>query len=392
MSTSRKADGPQTSLVHALQVVEEGIFARSQPGTRRANLAFPSVVVLSNGTLLGMCRAGTTKDSDDETMELYESHDGGRVWHERPFPAPTTLHGKRGSWRLCYITEIKPQHLLAASMWVDRETYPGKPLFNPETEGCLPMFILMADSYDFGKTWSPWRWVPLPEEIGPASLTTPIMKLPNGTLAMSIETNKDYEDRSKWFQKVVLFHSRDKGKTWGPPVTVGQDPAGRIFNWDQRAAVTPDGRIVALVWTFDTQTNTYLNVHRRISSDGGHKWSAVDDLGFTDQAGHPAIFPDGRVIVPYVDRFNTHSIRARWAEDVAASLAPETETVIYNHHAAISRDCTKDTTGESLTGMFLWSYGLPHAEALPGGDAIVVYYAGTPQAMDIRWARLRLPV
>jgi len=391
-TSSQSTAGPSAPRsAQALQVIEQGILTHCQPGTRRANLIIPTVTVLSNGTLLATCRAGTTKDCDDETVELYESRDGGRVWRERPFPAPTSANGKRGSANICYLTEIEPRHLLAATMFVDRETYPGKPLFNPDTEGCLPMSILLADSFDFGETWSPWRLVPMPAEIGPPSLTTAIMKLRDGTLAMSIETDKNYEDRSKWLQKVVLFHSKDKGKTWGPPVTVGRDPTGRIFNWDQRAAVAPDGRIVTFVWTFDSRTDTYLNMHRRISSDGGYTWSVADDLGFTDQAAHPAIFPDGRVVLAFVDRFKTHSIRARWAKDVAAPFPPETEAILYSQQTAARKDFMKGTTSESLVDMALWSYGLPYCEALPDGDAIVVYYAGTPKAMDIHWARLRLP-
>jgi hypothetical protein len=217
------------------------------------------------------------------------------------------------------------------------------------------------------------------------------MKLPDGTLAMSIETNKTYEDRSKWFQKAVLFHSKDKGKTWGPPVTAGADPTGRIFNWDQRAGVAPDGRMATFLWTFDSQTNTYLNLHRRISSDGGTTWSAADDLGFTDQASHPAIFPDGRVILAFVDRFKSRSLRARWAQDVAAPFLLQTEAIIYSHQATLAKAPKADTTGEALVDMSAWSYGLPYGEALPDGDAIVLYYAGTPTAMDIHWARLRLP-
>jgi hypothetical protein len=390
-SSSQSAASSAAPSPQALQIVQRGIVSRSQPGTRRAILLFPSVTVLSDGTLLATCRPGSTKDSPDETIELYKSGEGGRTWRQRPFSAPTIVNGKLGSSKLCHITEIEPRHLLAAILWVDRETYPGKPLFRQETEGCLPMSIVLADSHDSGHAWSPWRFVSMPAEIGPASLTNPIMKLPDGTLAMSIETNKNYEDRSKWFQKVGLFHSKDKGRTWGPPVVAGADPTGRIFNWDQRAGVAPDGRLVTFLWTFDSQTNTYLNIHRRISSDGGYTWSPAEDLGFADQPAHPAIFPDGRVVLAFVDRFQSHSLRARWAQDVTAPFPPETEVVIYSHPATGPKGPKTDTTGEALVDMSAWSYGIPYGEALPDGDAIVMYYAGTPTAMDIHWACLRLP-
>ncbi len=49
-----------------------------------------------------------------------------------------------------------------------------------------------------------------------AILTFPtVMALADGSLALSIETNKHYHDASPWMQKVVFFHSSDRGQTWG---------------------------------------------------------------------------------------------------------------------------------------------------------------------------------
>ncbi len=252
------------------------------------------------------------------------------------------------------------------------------------------MYILLAESRDDGATWSPWRHMPTPDEIGPASLTSPIIKLPDGTLVVSIESNKHYLDSSKWMQKVVLFHPRDGGQTWGAPVVAGEDTTGRIFNWDQRLGMAPDGTLGAFIWTYDSQTNRYLNIHRRISADGGHSWTEAEDLGFADQAGRLAVLPDGRVVLPWVDRFGTRAIRARLAPAIDAPFDPASEVVLYALDQEAQAGAGEDNTGALLAEMGLWTFGLPYAEALPNGDALVAYYAGTPTAMDIRWARLRL--
>ena len=371
-----------------MKLKDTGLLSQCQPNTQRANLTFPTVTALRNGTLLATYRTGTTKDSEDETVEFSRSHNGGQTWDTpwQPFASPM-IGGKSGTIKICYLTELTPGHLLAASMWIDRTSYPGQPLFNEETEGCLPMSIILADSYDNGTSWSLWRAVPMPDEIGPASLTSPILKVADGSLAMSIETNKHYHDTSPWRQKVVFFHSTDQGQTWDAPVVAGEDPTGRIFNWDLRCGVAPDGRIATFAWTYDTVTTRYLNIHRRISDDHGRTWSVPEDLGFADQAARPAILPDGRVVLAYVDRFGGHAIRARLAPSIDAPFDPTSEVVIYTHAEAAQQD---DSTGELLAEMGLWSFGLPYAEALPDGDVLVVYYAGTTDAMDIRWARLRL--
>ncbi len=370
-----------------MQMIASGILAQGERGTARAILTFGQVVALHRGGLLATCRAGSSKDCADELIEFYRSVDGGHTWSGpvRPF-TPPKLNGKTGSLKICYLTELTPGHLLAASMWIDRTTYPGQPLFNAETEGCLPMEILLAESRDDGHAWSEWRHVPMPAEIGPASLTNPILKLGDGALAMSIETNKHYEDSGRWYQKAVYFHSTDEGQRWSEPVVAGQDPSGRIFNWDMRACVAPDGRIATFAWTYDTQTTSYLNIQRRISTDGGHSWSAPEDLGITDQAGPPAVLADGRFVLAWVDRFVSHSIRARVAAGVNAPFDPASEVVVYTHGAEAKRD---EKTGDLLAEMGAWSFGLPSATALPDGDVLVVYYAGDDGAMDIRWARLR---
>lgn len=374
-----------------MQLVETGILARGVAHTERAMLTFAHLLTLTDGTLLATCRSGSTKDSPDETVEFYRSPDQGRTWSEpwRPF-GPPTVEGVAGTLKLCYLTELTPGHLLGAAMWVDRTTYPGQGLFNAETEGCLPMAILLAESHDAGITWSPWRVVPLPAEIGPPSLTSPVLKLADGSLALSIETNKSYHDRSKWYQKVVFFHSVDGGHNWSKPTTVGFDPTGCIFNWDLRCGVTPDGMVGVFAWTYDTQMSRYLNIHRRISTNHGHTWSAAEDLGIADQAGHPAILPDGRAVLPWVDRFQTHSIRARLAPSIDGVFDPASEIMIYQHTSVASQAAKQDdNTGNLLAEMSLWTFGLPDAEALPNGDVLVVYYAGTDQTLDIHWARLK---
>jgi hypothetical protein len=372
-----------------MQLVEHGILSRGVPGTPRAILTFASVTALAGGVLLAALRAGSSKDAADETIELHRSDDGGRHWRmlrQLSYDAP--IDGARGSLKLCYLTELAPGQVIAAAMWIDRTSYPGQPLFNPATEGCLPMSIVLAESADQGATWSPWRLVPMPEQIGPASLTSPILKLADGTLAMSIETNKHYHDATPWLQQVVLFHSRDGGQSWGAPITAGRDPSGRIFNWDQRLGLAPDGRIGAFIWTYDSQTRTYLTIHRRISADGGASWSAAEDLGIADQAGRPAVLPDGRVLLPWVDRFGQRAIRARLAPAIDAPFAPASEVVLYSLDAA-GPGARDDSTGALLAEMSLWTFGLPYAEALPDGQVLVVYYAGSQASMDIRWARLR---
>ena len=134
-----------------------------------------------------------------------------------------------------------------------------------------------------------------------------------------------------------------------------------------------------------------------MSSDGGRTWTPPDDLGFADQALRPAILPDGQIVLPYVDRFNSQSIRARWAPDIESPFDPASDVMIYENRSASKIGPETGDTAAALSDMSIWNYGLPAAEVLPcsncsGPDVIVGYYAGTSQTMDARWARLRVPM
>ncbi|MBL8851040.1 MAG: exo-alpha-sialidase [Planctomycetaceae bacterium] len=372
-----------------MHITARGILSPGQVGTHRACVTFPSTTVLSDGSLLASCRVGSTKDSDDETLELRRSHDGGRTWSEPRTPFSSTLNGRHCSIKAGYITPLDDRRLILVALMVDRQAYPGQPLFNENTEGCLPMYVVLSNSDDLGETWSPWRVLPLPDSIGPPSLTSPILKLAGGRLAVSIESNKPYLDTSKWYQHVAYAYSDDDGRTWGDAVTVCQDPTARIFNWDQRAAVAPGGEIVTFTWTYDREAQKYLNVHRRLSRDEGQTWSPPEDLGFADQPSRPAILSDGRVVVAWVDRFGSRSIKARVAESLDAPFPVETEVTLYQLEAP-AKAAGEQSTGELLAEMGIWSFGLPFATALPDGDVLVTYYAGTKEELSSHWARLSL--
>jgi len=369
-----------------MRIVDQGVVCAGVAGGNRAVATFPSITVLEDGSIAALYRVGASKDSDGSLTEMRLSLDGGASWREPTAPFSSIFHSVRGSLQVVYLTPIAKSQLMACALWVDREAFPGAPLFHAETEGCLPMKILVAGSFDQGRTFGEWREVAVTEDVGPPSLTNPMVRMPGGRLIISIETNKPYLDRSTWMQRVVHCESLDNGKTWTLPRTVCADPSGAVFHWDQRLAADQTGTLAAFSWTYDKPANRYLPIRRHLSRDAGRNW-VTDTLPFADQPSHPAVFPDGRVVLAWVDRYGTRSIRARCATSLDGDFAQSTEIVLYEAAKEARRT---GNTAEMLTDMGLWTFGLPYAEALPDGDALVVYYAGVEGCMDVRWARLRI--
>lgn len=369
-----------------MQIIQSGVVNLATPRTRRAFSSFPSLLTLADGSILACYRVGSSKDCDDETIELRRSTDLGLNWSDPFSPFPSfEENGHPHSLKLVYLTKLSNNILIAVAMAVDRGAYPGRPLFNEETLGCLPMRVLISRSSNHGDTWQPWRVVDTPAEIGPPSLTNSLLQLPDGRLAMSLESNKHYFDSSQWLQKVIYLYSDDGGLTWGNSRVVSEDPTGRMLNWDQRAEVAPDGSIVTFSWVFDTIAGEYRNIWRRHSVDGGAAWTEPEELELKDQPGHPAILADGKLVFTWVDHFIRPGIRARMARGFREQFIPETEVSLYEAQSASSN---QSGTGETLTAMSSWWFGLPFASVLSNGDVMAVYYAGSAVGTAVYWARL----
>ena len=367
-----------------MKLVASGVISAAEPGTPRAVAKQCHMAAYADGEILVTYRVGAASDSEHGNAEIRRSPSGGRSWGPPETPWSTSFDGRRGTIYAPSLTVLLGEHLLACVLWVDREAHPGAPIFSPETEGCLPMRILLADSQDRGRTFTPWREVAMPDDVGPPSLTSPVRRLQSGRLLLSIESNKPYGDSTRWFQRVVYLYSSDEGASWTAPVTVCQDPTGRIRNWDQRVNVAADGRLVSYTWTYDSDLVMYGDIHRRISSDEGLTWTEPEPMGVTDQAGHPAILPDGRVVLPWTDHFDTFSVRARTAASIDAALDESSEVVLYQAAAAVAGEGT--ASGEALFAMSSWTFGSPFALPLADGTVLVCAYVGAREdALGVNW-------
>jgi hypothetical protein len=278
--------------------------------------------------------------------------------------------------------------VLATLYWVDHSD-PALPFFNEQTEGLLDSRIMLAESADGGLTWTPPTLVDTSPFNVPTPITGPVLLLPDGEWVCQFETNKPYYDPGKWVHRSVLLFSRDGGRTWPRHTVVTRDP--RVFYWDQRAQVLPDGRLLDLFWTYDNQTATYLNIHARASADGGRTWSALWDTGVPGQPAPVAPWCDGALAMVYVDRTGAPTIRCRTSSDQGRTWPAESTLTLYES-ALPSQTVRKDGMADTWSEMGKFSVGLPATAALSAGDLLVVYYAG-PQTdcTSVEWVRVHAP-
>ena len=370
-------------------IVDEGVVYSAGDRSDRSSCAFPDISVLPDGRWLCSFRAAPTKGATTGQRALLAwSADEGRTWSEPEEPfTPPRVDGRPGLFRRAAVTPLGGDRLIAELMWVDH-SQPSRPFFNTETEGLLDTRMFLAESGDAGRSWSRPRLLDTSPFNQPTPSTGPILRLANGDLACQFELNKPYEDTSLWRHASAFIFSRDQARTWGEATIVHQDPTNRVFYWDQRPAVLPDGRVLDVFWTYDTETATYLNIHASASEDNGRTWSDLWDTGLPGQPGPPAPMSGGALAMPYVDRSGPPAIKVRTSLDGGRSWPEHTEIVLHESCPKL-QTFRKQTMEDAWAEMGAFSVGLPATALCGNGDMLVVYYAGPEtDRTDIRWARV----
>jgi len=372
-----------------LGVVDCGVVFAGTPGGVEQSATFPAPCVSPDGRWFCMFRTAPAKMSNaGQRVLLTRSDDEGRTWSSprEPFP-PITLSGKPGRMRTGGLVALDERRLLAALAWIDASA-PDAPYFNEATEGLLDTRILLAESDDAGVTWSSPRLLDTSPFEVPTPLTGPPLRLPDGELICQFELNKPYDDVGLWRHASVLMFSKDGGHTWPRYSIVAQDPENKVFYWDQRPSILADGRIFDVFWTFDRETAAYRNIHARESRDAGRTWPDLWDTGVPGQPGPVFALPDGSLAMPFVDRTAAPAIKLRRSTDGGHAWPRESEVILYASEGR-SQTAAKTSMQDAWAEMYAFSVGLPSAAPLPGGGALVVYYAGPrTDTTAIHWARI----
>ena len=372
-----------------MNVVARGVVFLGAEGSECSSACFHGVCVLPEGRWLVGFRAAVKKgEAFGQRVLVTWSDDEGKTWSaaREPF-APQAIEGTEGVWRAGQPTALGGRRVAMVLYWVEASDE-GRPFFNEETEGLLDSRIFLTFSEDAGETWNEPRLLDTRPFTMPTPITGPILVLASGEWALQFETNKSYDDRSVWHHKSVLMYSSDDGRTWPEFAEVAADPAARVFYWDQRPKVLADGSLLDLFWTFDRERAVYLNIHARASQDNGRTWSELWDTEVAGQPAPAAALADGRMVMAYVDREGTPSIRARVSGDGGRTW-PEATELTLDDRLKQEQEGSKSSMQDAWSEMTAFSVGLPTSVGLADGGVLVVYYAGhRPDHTGLYWVRL----
>jgi hypothetical protein len=393
-----------------MRLEETGLIydAEAQPENRRV-AAFTALCPLASGVVLCSFSVGPQKLDVTSTVKICRSRDGDRTWATLPFEFCTELDGVSGSLGAGEMVELEPGRLAIFTTWFDRSD-PDRPLFDPETEGILHSRQLIAFSGDEGETWSDWVELLTPGLTGCAG-TGPVLKWPDGTVGFPFESYKEFDDPSPSRHGAWLMLSRDGCRTFDEPLLVAQHPEHSVYYWDQRLCLNgkPDG-YTGLFWTHDLRTKRDLLVHIRHADTRSHDGktygadfvaSPIKATSIPGQIAAPLFLENdsegsskggGRFLAFVVDR-DTPGTMKLWLSSDDGRTWPENDAlVVYTHdeRAVISQGKENIDFGEYWEDMAKWSFGHPAIRHLADGNILAAFYAGSPQCMSIRWARISL--
>lgn len=351
-------------------------------------LALPYLSQLADGRLLIACRVGSAKDTADGRLQVFESRDEGKSWRSLGYPWPGQWNGVPCEQRAGILTEPERGHLFCAMAYCERKD-PALPMCNERTGGVLPLHLVLSESADHGRNWSPLREVDVAPLTQP-SLTNGVTVLPDGSWAVWFETNKRWDDAGKWFPQAAFCRSTDQGRTWQPPSVVAADPTGRFFYWDGRYTVLHNGTLLALYWTYDGDAKQDVEITMTTSADAGRTWAKPRSIGVAGQIAMPLELADGRILMAYVHRHAPPSLRVRLSDDGGRTWNAAEELVVYEKTRDRTGEVTSGATADYFQDMQAWTFGWITARQLPGGDVLACYYAGDTNTSAIHVTRIAL--
>jgi len=353
------------------------VYRNPHPNLTGEYVSFPAIQALPDDVLLCMCRHGSARESSDGVVRIQRSTDGGGNWDpagELPEPA-----GVGDGSRLPGGFGVTPEG--EALAWA---CYP------PGRHGESGQLVWR--SADSGLTWSaPTRVDTAPfEHIGVGGN---LVTLADSTMVSASEWGEEASGDSRPDWAALISRSSDGGRTWDAWRRV-QGPKDGVYYFDLRIAGLADGRLLAVYWTHDMETDQGVNVHTAWSSDGGETWTEPQDAGFWGQVTDVTCLRSGRVIAVTNHRRDPMGVRALLSEDDGGSFAEADHVELWGIEPARIRSAPvlskrRDVVEDVLDSYHFFTFGTPTVTQLSDETIAVAYYVTEEHVTYVRCCRLR---
>ena len=332
-----------------IEYLESGVlYENPRPHVHSRHGYFPGLALLPSGELLALFVIAEAFEAADGTTWAARSRDLGRTWElEGPVVAADlrrTEEGKPAS------DCLKPTALrdgrLAAIGYRFHRNDPDQGISVEETGGVLPGDDIIGFSTDGGLSWTEPGIIPR-TRLELLEISGPCVELRSGDLIATAAPFRMPDGANPSGQVGFLLRSKDKGKTWTDDEVFFRSPAANLTPYESRLCEMQDGRLVAIVWAYDTAACRHHPNHLAVSHDDGRTWSAPLDTGCWGQSSHLAWLGGDRLLTIHAHRGDDPGITVRVVDFRRDQWQPLEEAVIYG---AGSRAQTSE--GQDMPEMF----------------------------------------
>ncbi len=367
-----------------IELLNTGLIYRSpQPHVRSVHAYFPSVVCMNNGEMLATLVLGEAFEATNLRTHVARSLDNGDTWQlESPVYEGTSDRITSDASR---ITAMPDGEIVLLMHRADRTNHPDEGFTNHANMGFVPVEMLLWRSRDYGRSWAGPETIQ-PPLVGPCfELCCPVTALSDGRWILPTSTWRDWEGYCPDGMRMVALVSHDHGETWPEYWDVMRDEAQRVIYWESKIVQMPDGLLLAVAWAYDEAAAHDLPNQYGVSTDGGETWSAPSSTGLLGQTLTPFVLGDGRVLCVY-RRMDESGLWANMSHLEGSKWVNDEAFPLWGARAQ-GLTSTSENMAQNFTVL---RFGAPCIAGLPDGTIFVAFWCYEDCVSNIRWLKLRI--
>lgn len=366
----------------AIECISSGIIYRNPiPHVYSKHAYFPSVLQLEGGEMVASFGIGQAFEAPDLHTHIARSTDQGETW---------TLEGRlypgtpdRITSDACRLSHGENGEIVAFVIRHDRKRI-DEGLANPENLGFVEVELLLFRSRDAGRTWSAPETIE-PPLTGPSfEMTSPIVPLRDGRWLLPTSTWRGWDGYCPNGMRMVAFASADQGKSWPSYLDVMADENGSVIYWESKIVELNDGRLLAAAWAYDERESKDLPNRYAVSQNAEEPFSEPRSTGLLGQTLNMMQLDDGSILTVY-RRIDNPGLWANVSRLDGIEWVNEGQFPLWGQ-----RMSGLTSQNENMTDNFaVLKFGAPSLCRLADGTIYVSFWAVEDGVSNIRWLKLR---
>ncbi|GBG06490.1 sialidase [Paenibacillus agaridevorans] len=364
-----------------ITVMNEGILYRNPlPHVYSRHAYSPSIVAGKEGELIASFAIGQAFEAEDLHSCIARSVDGGETWEFEGRLYSGTMD--RVTSDVCRLSIGEEGEIVAFVIRHNRSRH-EQGLTNPDNMGFVDIELLLFRSRDGGRSWGDPEALN-PPLVGPAfEMTSPIVPLRDGSWLLPTSTWRGWDGHCPNGMRMVALQSGDGGHTWPSYLDVMVDESQDIIYWESKIIELIDGRLLAAAWAYDETNACDLPNQYALSEGVGTPFSAPRSTGLLGQTLNIIQLENGKILTVY-RRMDEPGLWANIARLDDGDWINEQQVPLWGKQT-LGLTASGPNMSHNFTAL---KFGAPSLCRLQDGSYYVVFWAVEDGVSNIRWLKL----